>query len=237
MALAANLLGTSGNDNLTGTPDRDVICGLEGNDIIHGGGGNDLLRGDSSRFQGGPYCDTSGQDGAADGDDTIYADTGSATGPDRLLGEGGNDLLVGGPDVDHADGGKGNDRILAGSGSRGPFRDYLIGKDGNDTMLGSPQGDVISGGKGNNVLRGGGGNDDLFAERGKSKYSAGRGDDFVLSKNGVRERVDCGAGRDKVNADKRDVLIRCEKRVSTGPMGPFKERPAFGKSPGGGGPR
>jgi Ca2+-binding RTX toxin-like protein len=235
-ALAATLFGTSGNDNLTGTAEGDFICGFEGDDVINGGDGVDRLYGDGVLGQGaaGPYCDR-GQEGGP-GHDTLYSGPGSQTQPSDLVGGPGNDLLVGGPGFDIAAGSAGNDRLRDASGSPGPYRDYLVGQDGSDTITGSPHGDVISGGEGSNVLRGGAGNDDLFAEE-KSKYFAGAGDDFVGSRNNVRERVDCGRGRDKVHADKRDRLIRCERRVGrkAGPLGPAKERPPFGKSLGGGG--
>jgi hypothetical protein len=41
---------------------------------------------------------------------------------------------------------------------------------------------------------------------------AGAGDDRVNAKNGKRETIDCGAGKDVARADKRDRLKGCEKR-------------------------
>jgi serralysin len=232
------ILGTNGPDRLNGTAADDSICGLDGDDVIHGGAGRDRIIGDGSRYESYGYvsCSSGNIDNASGrGNDTLYADSGPKTLPSNLFGGAGDDVLVGGPGFDFLIGGQDDDRIRASGGSPGSTRDYLVGAKGNDTLTGSSDGDVISGGTGNNVLNGGRGNDDLFAGKGKSKYYAGRGDDFVLSRNKVRERIECGAGRDKVNADKRDVLVRCEKRVMTGALGPAKERPNFNKSPSGGG--
>jgi Ca2+-binding RTX toxin-like protein len=228
------LFGTNGPDTMTGTNGDDHICGLDGDDVIDGGPGTDQIIGDGVLEEG--YCRAGTIDASLGvGNDTLYSGTGVPGRQGELWGGVGNDVLVGGPDVDILNGGQGNDHISDPSGSNGSFRDYLVGAKGNDTLIGSPDGDVLSGGKGDNILQGGAGNDDLFADKGKSRYSAGAGDDFVRSRNRVRERVNCGSGRDYVNADRRDRVRGCEKRVKSGPLGPAGERPSFGESPGGGG--
>ena len=45
---------------------------------------------------------------------------------------------------------------------------------------------------------------------GKDAINAGSGNDIINSVDGVRETVDCGAGRDTVRADRRDHLRHCE---------------------------
>lgn len=112
------------------------------------------------------------------------------TGNDILSGLGGADCLSGGP---------GNDRITGGDGN-----DRLSGGDGNDTIGGDAGNDSIDGGAGNDQLAGGSGADTI---------SAGSGNDGVNAADGVRDLVDCGAGRDTVRADRRDRLKRCEKVV------------------------
>ena len=230
--------GSDGNDQLTGTPGDDKICGLGGDDVIDGGAGVDDLRGDGTLLTGVGFTNCDGDAGPGAGNDTLRSGPGSASQPSDLFGGPGHDTLEGGPDFDFLYGGDGNDRVRAG-GSEGSTRDWLNGTDGNDTLTGSSDGDVLSGGAGRNVLKGGAGNDDLYVPRGKdkgkNKYSAGSGDDYVFSSNGIRERVNCGPGRDQVYPDKRDTLVGCEKRVTTGPFGPAKERPNFGKPGGGGG--
>jgi Ca2+-binding RTX toxin-like protein len=230
--------GTNGPDNLTGTEGDDGICGLDGDDTIAGGAGIDQLIGDGQEFSAWSCLGGTVNNALGVGNDTLYSGPGSQGYPSRLFGGVGSDVVVGGPDLDFLTGGQGNDQIRDSSGSNGSSRDYLIGAGGDDALTGSPDGDVLSGGAGKNVLKGRYGNDDLFAE-GKSTYDAGPGDDFVLSRNHKRERVDCGRGRDKVNADSGDLLRNCEKRVKEAPLGPGKERPNFGKSPSndGGGPR
>jgi serralysin len=231
--------GTDGPDNLAGTAADDLICGLDGNDRIDGGAGVDRLIGDGQRAGLNSCAGGSVNDALGVGDDTLYSGPGSPTAASRLFGGVGSDVLVGGPDLDFLGGGQGNDEIRDSSGSNGSNRDYLTGDGGDDELVGSTDGDVLSGGSGKNVLKGRAGNDDLFAT-GKTTYDAGPGDDLVVSRNGKRERVNCGRGRDKVNADKVDLLRDCEKRVKEGPLGPGKERPNFGKSPsngGGGRPR
>lgn len=231
--------GTGGPDNLTGTAADDLICGLDGDDRIDGGAGVDRMFGDGQRY-GVNSCDVgSTNDAVGVGNDTLYSGPGSPTALSRLFGGAGNDVLVGGPDFDFLSGGQDDDEIRDSIGSNGSVRDYLTGNGGDDELVGSTDGDVLSGGDGRNVLKGRAGNDDLFAT-GKTTYDAGPGDDLVVSRNGKRERVDCGRGRDKVNGDKADLLRNCEKRVREQPLGPGKERPNFGKSPsngGDGGPR
>jgi hypothetical protein len=107
---------------------------------------------------------------------------------DRLVGLRGDDVLTGSAGNDCLDGGPGNDRLSGASG-----RDRLRGSSGNDS------------------LRGGSGRDRLDGGSGRNKISAGSGNDVINAVNGRRERVNCGAGRDRVAADDRDRLVRCER--------------------------
>jgi Ca2+-binding RTX toxin-like protein len=230
--------GTNGPDNLTGTAGDDAICGLDGDDVITGGAGVDMLIGDGRQIPETGQCHlVPGKDALGVGNDTLYSGPG-AGGFSHLFGGAGNDVLVGGPDFDVLSGGQGDDEIRDSSGSSG-LRNMLDGGAGDDELIGSRDGEILSGGTGRNVLKGRAGNDDLYAP-GKSTYDAGPGDDYVGSRNRKRDRIDCGRGRDKVYADKGDLLRNCEKRVTAGAMGAFLARPSFGKSPSsgaGGGPR
>jgi hypothetical protein len=109
------------------------------------------------------------------------------------------DILTGTPRGDLIRGGAGNDRISGGAGA-----DCLFGQAGNDKL---------SGGAGNDKLDGGPGNDNLTGGKGKDTFTAGPGNDTINSKDGIAERVNCGKGRDKVKADRRDKLTGCEKRT------------------------
>jgi hypothetical protein len=45
-----------------------------------------------------------------------------------------------------------------------------------------------------------------LAVGGKDKVSANGGDDTIFARDGARDTIDCGAGRDKVKADRSDTL-------------------------------
>jgi hypothetical protein len=44
--------------------------------------------------------------------------------------------------------------------------------------------------------------------------SGGAGGDTINSRDGKRDRISCGSGRDKVTADKRDRIAKNCERVS-----------------------
>jgi hypothetical protein len=88
-ALAANIVGTKGNDTLRGTAKadhisggagNDKIWGLSGNDVLNGGPGNDVLVGGpgNDTLIGGPGSDVLN---CGPGKDTAYADA-----SDKLIG-------------------------------------------------------------------------------------------------------------------------------------------------------
>jgi hypothetical protein len=111
-----------------------------------------------------------------------------------------------------------------------PFRDFLYGGPGADRLLGGGRADVLDGGSGNDVLDGDGGWDTLLA-RGGDDVLIGRGDpdtivggpgrdrilaggerDTIPAKDGWRDTIDCGYGRDTVTADRFDeVAPNCEQ--------------------------
>lgn len=69
-------------------------------------------------------------------------------------------------------------------------------------VQGSPRADLLRGSRGDDVLRPG---------RGRDRVIAGAGDDVIFARDGERDVIDCGPGRDRVRADRRDVLRRCEQ--------------------------
>lgn len=132
-----NLNGYTGNDILYGGAGNDVVGGGKGNDVVYGDGGNDTLRG-------------------ALGDDLVYGGDGddvldesndiSLTAKNLLVGNQGNDLILGSSGADDIQGGQGND--------------YLIGNLGDD---------IIRAGRGEDVVLGGAGNDTIYlADNGDS---------------------------------------------------------------------
>jgi hypothetical protein len=99
------------------------------------------------------------------------------------------------------------ENVIAGSsageelvGSTGS--DSIAAGGGDDLARGRPGDDCLTGGAGRDVIRGGAGGDVL---------AGGSGGDRVRSVDGARDRVRCGAGRDRVAADGRDVVAdSCE---------------------------
>ncbi len=100
--------------------------------------------------------------------------------------------------------------------------DRLFGLGGNDVLAGAGGGDLLDGGSGNDRLFGGRGNDRLVGRSGRDLldggagrdvFLAGDGDDVVRSRDGLREILRCGAGRDIAIADRRDLAVACERVV------------------------
>jgi RTX calcium-binding nonapeptide repeat (4 copies)/Thrombospondin type 3 repeat len=143
------------------------------------------------------------KDGVPDAQDLCPTQAGPASSrgcPPKQQNQGtiGPDKLTGGAKADVLRGLAGND-ILRGLG-------------GNDSLFGGVGNDRLFGGAGNDRLVGGPGNDFLDGGPGKDTYDAGGGNDTLKSKDGVRETVVCGAGRDAVIADPSDRLQGCEVR-------------------------
>jgi Ca2+-binding RTX toxin-like protein len=68
-------------------------------------------------------------------------------------------------------------------------------------LIGTGSGDQINGRAGNDRIIGRGGNDCLYG---------GSGADQIFARDGRRDVVDCGSGRDRVYADRVDRLRGCE---------------------------
>jgi Tol biopolymer transport system component len=109
-----------------------------------------------------------------------------------------------------------SERVLTGSlGSDviqgGARSDTIDGKEGRDLLYGGLGDDLIHGGTGNDRLFGGRGNDRLYGGNGRDRLLAGPGHDRVSARDGERDLVDCGTGRDVVIADRRDLVAgNCE---------------------------
>jgi hypothetical protein len=125
---------------------------------------------------------------------------------DRLVGGDGDDLLKGQGAGDCLEGGTGNDVLDGGDGN-----DRLAGSAGRDRLSGGTGDDKLTAGKGNDRLTGGPGNDTISPGSGRDVVDAGGGTDTINSVDGVKETIDCGAGKDTVRADRRDRLKHCEK--------------------------
>jgi len=151
---------------------------------------------------------------------------------DEIFGFGGNDTLAGVGGEDCIDAGTGNDRVSGGANRDklvgGAGRDSLRGQDGPDELFGGAGNDRVDGGFGSDRMAGGAGNDfmlgysdadRIFGEGGKDRIIGGSGRDYIDAgdgndsidvRNGDRDRVLCGRGRDRVRADTIDRLNSCE---------------------------
>ena len=92
------------------------------------------------------------------------------------------------------------------------FGDRLVGLAGDDLLVGGNRDDCLFGGRGDDRLRGDAGADRLHGGPGVDRLDGGAGRDRLDSRDGRREVVRCGAGRDRVRADRRDRLIGCERK-------------------------
>ena len=97
----------------------------------------------------------------------------------------------------------------------------IRGTSGSDTLRGTPGADWIDGRAGNDHLYGLGGNDTLIGGAGRDYLSGGAGSDRFFVRDHARDRVVCGAGRDRVVGDLQDsVDASCEVVLRPSPAPP-----------------
>jgi Ca2+-binding RTX toxin-like protein len=130
-------------------------------------------------------------------------------GRDVISGRGGDDCLFGFGNNDRLTGGTGDDSLSGGSGD-----DRLAGDAGADVLNGGGGSDRMTGGAGADKLTGGNGNEEITPGAGKDRVLAGGGNDTISARDRTRDTIDCGAGRDKVTADKADTVNRNCERVT-----------------------
>jgi Ca2+-binding RTX toxin-like protein len=96
--------------------------------------------------------------------------------------------------------------------------DDLNGDYGNDTLNGAGGNDYFGDRVGTNTLNGGAGSDTFFADYASrspyneiSKISGDDGNDYVYAADGARDTINCGPGRDWVDANNNDIVAdNCE---------------------------
>ena len=104
----------------------------------------------------------------------------------------------------------------------GPATDAatLRGDGGRDVLRGTAKGDRLIGRAGHDRLFGGRGHDLLVGGAGRDVARGGRGNDTIRMRDGERDRVTCGRGRDRAVLDSADKILdarrakpngRCEK--------------------------
>lgn len=137
----------------------------DGDDIIDGGCGNDAdwLMGD----------DKGNLPGVSSGALVLEG------GADVIRGRGGNDTLIGGQQGDRLSGDEGEDLLVGGSNGA----NRLQGGAGNDSLVGGMVGDQIFGEAGQDTLLGMDGDDGLYGGDGQDSLQGGNGDDVLVGGN------------------------------------------------------
>ena len=83
--------------------------------------------------------------------------------------------------------------------------------------LGTPRADFLRGSPRADLIRGRAGDDRIYARAGSDCVLGGPGNDLLVGGPG-RDLLDCGAGRrDRVVADRRDLVRNCERRLPRRP--------------------
>jgi hypothetical protein len=104
------------------------------------------------------------------------------------------------------DGTSGGDQLRGLGGN-----DVLRGGGGNDCLFGNSGNDAVYGGAGNDELHGNSGADRLYGSAGRDHLEGGAGNDRLSTRDGVRESVECGGGRDIAIVDRGDRVSGCER--------------------------
>lgn len=113
---------------------------------------------------------------------------------------------VGGRRADRLTGTERGDLIFGRAGN-----DRIRGLGGDDCLFGQGGKDVLRGNAGADKLSGGAGADDLDGGAGRDTVRGGPGADRIAGRDGVRDVIVCGPGRDTVRADRVDKTSGCEQ--------------------------
>jgi hypothetical protein len=95
------------------------------------------------------------------------------------------------------------------TGTAGP--NHLRGLAGADCLFGLCGNDRLDGGAGRDRLKGGAGRDRLSGGSGKDRLDGGGGRDRIFARDGKRDVVRCGAGKDVATVDRHDRVSGCER--------------------------
>lgn len=245
--------GGDGNDWLSGGADADTLWGGSGDDLLEGGQGDDIIDGGDGRdtidyssataavtvFLSLESAQVVGGGQGSDSLTSIENIVGSTFG-DQLIGDEGENTIVGGLGDDFLNGYTGVDTVdyAAATGAitvdlrivdigqtigGGQGTDWLtgfenvVGSDFADTLTGDDQNNVLFGGAGSDALIGHTGDDTLVGGAGSDTLDGGSGTDVVsyaMSDTGVT--VDLSAGTATQGGD-TDTLTSIEGIIgSTG---------------------
>ncbi|MEW6158482.1 MAG: hypothetical protein AB1813_13700, partial [Verrucomicrobiota bacterium] len=189
-----NALGQFSTESQVGGADaimtgagQDLVLGGIGNDVIQASDGNNLVIGDSG------YIDYVNADADAADIDEVSTTEPNDGGADSIQTGAGNDILIGGDDMDVIDAGSGANVVLgdnalvqAASANTPRFGNAQITVitlgtiQSTDPIYGGPDQINISGGGGNDLILGGTGDDVIYAQD---------GNDLVFGDHGLVQGV------------------------------------------------
>jgi dipeptidyl aminopeptidase/acylaminoacyl peptidase len=89
----------------------------------------------------------------------------------------------------------------------------FVGSARDDRLIGSPFLDFLKGKSGDDVIRGLGGRDTLTGGTGRDRLEGGDGSDTILARDGRRDVVDGGRGKDYAQVDGLDRITGIEQRL------------------------
>lgn len=105
--------------------------------------------------------------------------------------------------------GDNGDEFLSAAGSFAPFTEFTAPLDRGVSLDGGGGKDLLHGGAASDLIDGGGGKDDIVGGLGRDDIIAGGGSDKIDIRDGLRDHLNCGSGRDRVRKDSKDKLIGC----------------------------
>jgi Ca2+-binding RTX toxin-like protein len=204
------LVGQAGDDTLLGGPGNDDLAGLDGADRIDGGAGIDTIAHDwlGSDSPGVRVTLSGGADDGrpGEGDDITNVEIIEVHQPATLIAALGTPVRFTvsetTPGASKLVGSNGDDQLRSFH-----YADVIDGRGGDDT---------IEGWYGDDVITGGPGRDTINADAGSGACTflvcrVGAGNDRINVRDGERDSVICGPGRDVVIADRKDVVAEdCE---------------------------
>ena len=199
-SISRSRLGGDGDDKIDGGDGNDTVNGGGDNDIVNGGDGNDKVFGAGCEF----------------GEEEALARICDNPGRDKLIGGLGDDDLRANECSNEADCQAATNISLRTHMKGGPGNDQFLGAERRDRVRGGGDDDTVQGFLGGDRIRGGPGNDTLDGGGGRDRLVGGRGNDEIEARDGKRDRIRCGRGRDSVMVDSKDRLSGCEQVVGVG---------------------
>jgi Ca2+-binding RTX toxin-like protein len=103
--------------------------------------------------------------------------------------------------------------VIPGVLNGGPQADTITGGPAADTLFGVGDADVLMGGDGSDTIRAGSGGDSLIGGAGNDRLFGDRGPDRIWARDGERDVVGGGPGRDRAAADRKDRVKNDVERI------------------------